>query len=150
MTKIVQYFTSQQIDANVSEVRQMLTEEELVSDFIANMFGTERNGVIEWYEFLDFLTVLKNMKRPLSRKHVQEKMRIARKEGIERPWAFDANGVSSMPGALKAAKTAFDGLDTNDDGVLDSSELYKFVRVPDDLSYQRSDWCLYPKNECRI
>ena len=135
MTNIVQYFTSQQIEANISEVRQMLiVGEERVSDFISNMFETERDGVIEWYEFLDFLTVLKEMKRPLTRKHVEEAMKTARKEGIERPWSFDANGDCSMPRALEAAKAAFQGMDTNDDGVLNNRELYKFVQLPDKIS----------------
>jgi Ca2+-binding EF-hand superfamily protein len=131
MTDIVPYFTSQEIDANISEVRQMLIVGERVSDFIANMFETEKDGVIEWYEFLDFHTVLKNMERPLTRERVEKEMQTARKEGIERPWSYDVDG--NTPGSLKAAKKVFRGMDINDDGVLDSMELYKFVRVPDKI-----------------
>jgi hypothetical protein len=118
------YFTSDQINSNLSEVRQMLMHGERVSNFIANLFETERDGAIEWYEFLDFLLVLKDMKRPLDRKCVQEAMKVAGKTGIDRPWTFDENGICSMPGSLDAAKAAFARMDSNHDGVLDNKELY--------------------------
>jgi hypothetical protein len=120
----VPYFTSEQIDSDLSEVRKMLMHGERVSNFIANLFETERDGAIEWYEFLDFLLVLKHMQRPLDRKCVQEAMKVAGKTGIHRPWTYDENGLCSMPGSLDAAKAAFTGLDINHDGVLDNKELY--------------------------
>lgn len=120
------YFTPAQIEVGISDVRQMLRHGERVSSFVANLFETERDGVIEWYEFLDFLLVLKNLKRPLNRTMVETAMKEAKKTGVERPWSFDEHGVCSMPGALDAAKDAFKQLDTNHDGILDKKELYEF------------------------
>ena len=119
----IQYFTSERIYAYISEVQQILATGERVSDFIAMLFGTKNGGFIEWYDFLDFLLVMKNIQRPLSRKRVARDMKTARKEGIKRPWSFDVNGVCSTPGALVAARKAFKSLDMNRDGVIDKKEV---------------------------
>jgi hypothetical protein len=142
-----EYFTETEVNEAIENVRQMLCVGERVSNFIANMFETVQNGAIEWYEFLDFLLVLRTIPRPLTRTNVATAMKVARKTGITHPWSFDQQGrcsmpctfdptkrvwsydergMSSMPCTLIIAKTAFKHLDTNHDGTLDNAELYEF------------------------
>lgn len=119
------YFTEDQIRKDLAEVRQMLIVGERVHDFVASLFETAQDGEIEWYEFLDFLLVLRSTSRPLTRTGFETDMKLARKEGLSRPWSFDENGVCSMPGDdLEVAKRVFRDLDTNRDGTLDNGELY--------------------------
>ena len=143
----IEYFSEVEVRENIATVRQMLEVGERVSDFIATLFETEQNGAIEWYEFLDFLLVIRSVPRPRTRSQVETAMREARKQGIRRPWSFDESGHCRMPGTfdplhgtwsydarglsflsctLIEAKKAFKLLDTNKDGTLDNSELYAF------------------------
>jgi hypothetical protein len=119
-------FTEVEIEAFIADVRCMLLEGERVSNFISNLFETARDGVIEWYEFLDFLLVVQTLPRPLERTALVAAMEAARIKGVQRPWSFDSNGVCSMPETLDAAKRVFKRMDTNNDGTLDSLELYAF------------------------
>ena len=96
----IEYFSEVEVRESIATVRQMLKVGERVSDFIANLFETEQNGAIEWYEFLDFLLVIRSVPRPRTRSQVETAMREARKQGIRRPWSFDESGHCRMLGTF--------------------------------------------------
>ena len=140
-----EFFTETEIKFALVECRQLLNPTERISTFISSVFETARDGVIEWYEFLDFLLVLRTVPRPLTRNDVEGAMKSARKKGVMHPWSFDeqglcsvpcsldtsqgiwtydAMGTKSMPCSLTNANTEFNCLDTNHDGTLDKRELF--------------------------
>ena len=117
------FFTKAQIDKDISDVCQMLLVGERVNDFMSTLFEREQDGQIEFYEFLDFLIVLKTASRPLTRTQLKIAMDTARNGGVIHPWSFDTNGDCSMSGVLDVVGKVFKDLDKNVDGTLDKSEV---------------------------
>ena len=117
------FFTKAQIDKDISDVCQMLLVGERVNDFMSTLFEREQDGQIEFYEFLDFLIVLKTASRPLTRTQLKMAMDTARKGGVIHPWSFDKNGDCSMSGVIDVVGKVFKDLDKNVDGTLDKSEV---------------------------
>jgi hypothetical protein len=59
----------------------MLFVGERLDNFVASLFERNDEEGIEWYEFLDFLLVLKYMPRPLIRRDVETQMKYKDSEG---------------------------------------------------------------------
>ena len=56
-----EFFSETEINFALVECRQSMKPNERISNFIASVFETAPDGVIEWYEFLDFLLVLQTV-----------------------------------------------------------------------------------------
>ena len=117
-------FPREEIYATMSEVKGFMCPDERVSNFVADMFETAKDGVVEIYEMMDFLLVVRGLPRPLTRESVKSAMDHARVHGVARPWHYDADGNCSMPQAVETVKGCFKDMDANGDGVLDNREVY--------------------------
>ncbi len=103
------------------------TEIESVSMFISNIFDSNMDDVMEFYDFLDLLLILRTLKHPIDKHKVRSLIKTARKDPIERPWTFDDDGICSMPLSYSAAHDLFKYIDKDDNGVVTKNELYNFI-----------------------
>ena len=117
-------FSRQEIHATMNEVKGFMRPDEVISNFVADMFETAKDGVVEVYEMMDFLLVVRDLPRPLTRESVKGAMDLARVNGVARPWNYDADGNCSMPQVVESVKECFKDMDANGDGVLDNREMY--------------------------
>ncbi len=94
---------------------------------MSQVFESEGDLGIEFYEFLDLLLILRALDHPLNNAKLRSSIKRSRSIPVERPWTFDDAGNCSMPVAYKTAHTLFDSIDRDHDGHVTKKELYGIV-----------------------
>jgi len=99
-----------------------------MQSFVSDIFESARDGVVEFYEFVDAVLVTRKLRAigDFTRESLSaemQDMRKGRKAAPERLWTWDEDGNSSDPALYGEWKGAFKSLDLDRDGVLDAYEV---------------------------
>jgi Ca2+-binding EF-hand superfamily protein len=101
---------------------------ENVQSFFSAVFETQRDGVVEFYEFMDFMVLFDELELAgeVTREKfitTMQKIRVGQRAAPVHPWQWDKDGVCSDEALRREWHETFKVLDLNKDGTLDVREL---------------------------
>ena len=111
--------------------------EKSLTNFFSNSFETSRDGVIEFYEFVDFSNILRYLhKDKRTIKDVKIIMNDIRKgvfdeSLLDRLWEWDENGNCSDINVYNEWKREFKVIDKDGNGVIDLKEFLDYYLCKD-------------------
>jgi hypothetical protein len=122
------YFNIEQLKQDIVTFKDMYDPEILSIDhFISDLFDSNVDKAIEFYEFIDLLLILRTSPRPMNNNNIYSSTRKSRTCPIKRPWTFNTCGKCSMPVSYMAARDLYMGMYWDTNGVITTKELYGFV-----------------------
>jgi hypothetical protein len=117
------------IDEYTSGILALRRDDETMQSFVSDVFESARDGVVEFYEFIDAILVMRSLRSAdtFSRRTLSSTMQGIRKGRCPTPdrlWTWSEDGECSDLETYHVWKSAFRRMDVNHDGVLDKSEIF--------------------------